>query len=641
MSYYSQHFIDQKGESYFEKMCFELPYSHKNIDDLSFESVRNYYELQHYLTKCIVTGKSSKTCQQYVIQMYQDFYKQPWKFVHSPLLKDTIIEKVFGHNAFKIKQFRDSYYSEVTAKKIYKESKKRELTESEKNQLYSFFIRNLNTKNESLQRVIKQEIKKIIDSNKSVRRLSDSELLLYCQYIANTTPTKPIVMLGEVDGNKQTNGEEEHNIIVINHDIPGCSIASLTHIVFHECRHAVQEEESKNKDTVAAFEMAQYKLFNKYMNADNYDSYHDNYKYSSIELDAENHGYYDATIFLCGEFQREDLREELNNSRKFDLETRNYYAFMYDEKKRPISVDKFIVENMDKIIKEHPEEIKNYPVLSHFYHPNGSKKSFLEIFMQRINQSQNRRMYEYYLNYGIRNGELDKIDLKNMSSNDIRSLIPALVSTYRLDNVCTLKDYFMDTKTYKNSNHKEFTYKQIETTTNYKLFLATKLLSYINQNFDTIIEAYKGTNDERISNTHPVYNFLYDFRDFNPDNIENEVLRTSPSFRKKLEDYKAIYTETLKKFNKIYAIQRLEELPQTDRKTIVTINNKQLTIEDFILKYALLQMDSHQKICIGNNKYSLRETIYYLKSMEKNQELENMLTDPNEQNVENNRIIHS
>ena len=475
MEYYSQHFIDQMGESYFEKICFQLPYSHKSIDDLSFKSVRNYYELQHYLTKCIVTGKYSTTFQQYLNQMYQDFYKQPWKFVHSPLLNNAIIERVFGQNASKVKQFRDSYYSEITAKRLYKKSRTEQLTEAEQNQLYSFFIKIMNTKDESLQKVIKSEIKRIIDSNKSVRRLSDPELLFYCQYIANTTPTKPIVMLGESKDNK-INGEEEYNMIVINHDIPGCSIASLTHTVFHECRHAVQEEESKNKDTIAAFEMAQYQLFLKYLNTDDYDSYHDNYQFSSIELDAENHGYYDAILFLYNEFQREDLREELKNRRKFYLDTRNYYAFMVDEKKRQVSVDKYIVENMDKIIKKHPEEIRNYPVLRHFYHSDGRKKSFSTILTQRVNESQNRRMYEYYINYGIRNGELDQINLNSWNKQDIRSLIPALVSTYRLDNVCTLKDYFADTETNQNSNNKEDTYKQIETTTNYKLFLATKLL---------------------------------------------------------------------------------------------------------------------------------------------------------------------
>lgn len=638
MKYYSQHFIDSIGEQILENRVFKSQYLPIDIDNLSFENVRMYYVFQHYLIKCIVTGKYSTTCQQYLNQMYQDFYKQPWKFVHSPLLNNAIIERVFGQNASKVKQFRDSYYSETTAKRLYKKSRTEQLTEAEQNQLYSFFIKNMNTKDESLQKVIKSEIKKIIDSNKSVRRLSDPELLFYCQYIANTTKTKPIVMLGESKGNK-INGEEEHNLIVINHDIPGCSIASLTHTVFHECRHAVQEEESKNKDTVAAFEMAQYQLFLKYLNTDDYDSYHDNYHFSSIELDAEHHGYYNAELFLCGEFQREDLRKELKQRRKEDLDTRNYYAFMYNQRKIAVSVDKFVVENMDEIVKKHPEEMNSYPVLNHFYQTNGSKKSFLAILMQRTNQSQNRRMYEYYLNYGIRHGELENIDLQNMSDKNIRSLIPALVTTYRLDNTCTLKDYFADTKTYQNSKHKESTYKQIETTTNYKLLLATKLLSYINNNFDKIVSAYKGTTDERLGNTHPLYMFLYDFRDFNPDNIENEVLKTSPSFRKKLKEYHDIYKSVLTKFNKKYISQRLEKLSESEKQQILTIGNIQITLNDFMTRYASERMDSHQKIKVGSKKINVGDILYSLRTKEKNQQLQDMLKDQN--NItSNDRVVY-
>ena len=148
------------------------------------------------------------------------------------------------------------------------------------------------------------------------------------------------------------------------------------------------------------------------------------------------------------------------------------------------------------------------------------------------------------------------------------------------------------------------------------------------------MSAYEGTDDEKLRNTHPLYSFLYDFRDITPDNIKNEVLRTSPAFRKKTEDYRNIYKSVLMKFNKKYAMQRLEELPENERKKTIILNGRKMSLEAFVSNYVLPRMDTHQKTRIGTKKYSLSEIIYYFKAEGKNPEPDDMLEEHNNENIQ-------
>lgn len=630
MKYYNQSFIDILGEDILERIL--LNPASLNNNNHSFKINRLYYIMQHYLAKCIVNGNISVNHQRCIEKMYQDFYQKPWRFIHSPLLKNGIIDKFFGDQADTVKQFRDNYFNEATAIRLYRKSKTQSLTWPEQCQLYSFFIKNLNTSNTKLQEVIKREIIKIINSNKKVNELNPMELEFYCQYIANTTMTKPIVMIGEE--RLSLHGEEFYNLVSINRRME-CSIALLTKTVFHECRHAVQEEEINNEDSVLGFEMAQFILFIKYLNTRDYDSYHENYRFSSIELDAENSGHYDAELFFY-QLNKRDLIRELKSNRAQKLEKRNYYAFMYDERKIPMSVDKFVVENMDKIIREHPDELKNYPVLRHFYHHDGRKKSFLTILQQRTNQAENKRMYEYYLNYGIRNDEFAKIDLNSLSEENISNLMPALGTLYR-DKVCKIIDYFEDTETYNDSNKNDFTYKRIQTTTCYELLLAQKILSFIDENFDKIVSSYANTDLSKLRNNHPLYSFLYDFRDFNPDMIKNEALKNNRVLMAKLKDFFQKYNQVLKKFNSVYIKQRLEEIPESTKKSNVIIDDQEMTLEQFMLQYAIPRMDTHQKIKIGSEKVNVGDILYRIRKQGINDELQRMLDDNREATIQSNR----
>ena len=80
---------------------------------------------------------------------------------------------------------------------------------------------------------------------------------------------------------------------------------------------------------------------------------------SSIELDAERMGHWDAGVFFHM-FHRVDLADKVGDNRRDKVDKRNYYEFMKAKDGKVFSVDKFVVTNMDQIIKDHPEELNNF-----------------------------------------------------------------------------------------------------------------------------------------------------------------------------------------------------------------------------------------------------------------------------------------
>lgn len=302
---------------------------------------------------------------------------------------------------------------------------------------------------------------------------------------------------------------------------------------------------------------------------------------------------------------------------------------MWNENKKPVSVDKFIVGNMDNIIKNNPQEIMRYPVLKNFYYENGNKKTLIDILNTKVYD--NKEIYNYYINYAIMNNELDSIDLNKLDNSTITKFVSDLISNYRNDNICKVVDYLKDNESYSNAN--EFKKQQIQVTTNYKLVLATKVLSFVEKNFDIISSA----SGEKLSNRHKLYDLLYDFRDFDPNKIKNKVLKTSPSFNTKLNEYKEAYKKVLDKFNKKYVSEHLESLSESDRNMIIRVGDKKLTLQEFMLGYVMNNMDTHQRIRMGSQLVYVDNIFYYLNNREKLNEIQTMLNECNDINITNEK----
>ena len=610
---YEQKYIDSCDESILKNILDGgINYS-LNITSSNPKEQQIYFVFQHYLIKQYLNGYNREKCREILKGMYNDFHKYPHLFYDSPLLKNETLNNIMGNASFKqmVIKFRDDYYNGKKANKLYMKKDTEVLTEQEKNQLYSNMQRLIYSDNPIHQKMVEREIERIIDSDYS--SLNNSELSFYCQYISSISTKskgyKTHVVIGE--DKEGLKGYQLNDYIFINKK--GFeSIELMTETVFHETRHSIQYHESKHKKTRIAFDMAQQNLFCKYLNTMEYDSYHKNYKYSQIELDAEKNGHYGADLFFYT-IGRKDLQEKIKENRIITTDTRNYYDFMLDIDKKPIPTDTYIVNYMNKIIKSNPNELNNYPVLLELYNKDGNLKSFSEIMNKRINIGFDERgLYDNYIDFGIKRGLLNEIDLSDANDNYIKKFNNTLQSIYR-DNICqNLKAYFEDTENeYRGHKYNE---KQVLNVTKYKLSLAYETLSYVNNNFELLLRPYK---NERFSTSSELFNFIYDFRDFDINVIKNPIIKNNQEIVNKIAEFKKLTDEVIKKFNFAYVDSKLNTIsPEIKNITINDPKLGEITFDDYCKYVIASQLDGHQKMIVNNEETYAGELIdIYVKNL--------------------------
>ena len=599
---YEQKYIEMIGEKNLQKIINGEVNYNISINKNAPIDQRFYISLQHYLIKLLINGNNTNKCNSFLKQMYNDFYNKPYLFYNSPLLNTKTIELVFGNSEEKNKiiNFRNSYYSLEETKKLHIKKNNVELDINEKNRYYAYLLRLLRNPPKETQKLLEKEINKII--NTDYQKLSDIELLFYCQYVSNFAVENrhfnTIVTLGEDMPNHRGNQLNDH--IFINKKA-FTSIAMLTKTVCHETRHSVQYHESYEKDTLAGFELAQSKLFNKYLNTKDYNSYHTNYRYSTIELDAEKSGHWNAGVFFRM-FNRVDLAEAVRENRIESTDKRNYYNYMIDENGKALPTDTFIVKNMDEIISKNPDELNNYPLLRQIYNDDGTKKSFSTLLLSKINENfDNRGIYNNYINYGIFNNELDNIPLNKSNKQIIQKYTKTLSSFYR-DHMMTIKDYFED-----NSNKYDAT--QVNKVTGYELNIAYKILTNINKNFDLLVSSYE---NESINNRNPLFDFIYDLRDFKIEDIKNNAIKNNPETIKKIEKVKELCDVITYKFNAACLNSKLNKLPSEVINSEINISDVgTINFKEYFTKYLLPKTDGHMEVTIDNNKYYIGDLIIY------------------------------
>lgn len=603
---FDQAFIDLIGENRLYSILDGKKQINLDILSKKAEDIELYFVLQHFIIKVYIEGYNKEACINYLKIFYNDFQKYPHMFCDSPIIKDKTLDLIFGNSKTKdrIKSFRSRFYDSKEVIELHNKKFTQELNESEKNRYYSYLILLINKKDKKYEEILNKEIEKIINSD--FKSLSDIELKFYCQYVSNFAlrykDINASVMVGN-DPSQACRGYCKNDYIFIN----ACnfdSIDMLTKTVCHESRHTVQAHESRENNTLAGFEMAQRILFGKYLNTNTYDSYHRNYHYSTIELDAEHHGHFDAGVFFTM-FKRGDLAENVRQNRREKVDNRNDYCFMCDENNKPRTIDDFIVKNLDKIILENPHELDSYPVLKNMYNPDGTRKPFSVLLEGRVSEGiDNRGIYDNFINYEINNGELDKIPIERINKSRVNDFINSLKRIYRED-IIELKDYFKD-------NTSDIIPQQVEFSTSYKLSLANKLLSYVNNNYEQIVNyvKYDGFN-----NRHPIFDFLIDLRDFNIDDITNERIKNSSKVIEQIKELKQLTDTIMDKFNKTYIDKRMEQIPEEVRNSDLSFSNGvSIPFEVYFKKYIIQKMDSHQEITINEKKYYVGDLIRYYKN---------------------------
>ena len=587
--------------------------------DLSPNNLDNrhiYVVMQHYLINYMEHyGKTDKV-KDLLGKYYIDFASNPQLFVDSPLIKNDFLERFVPlKERNKIIEYRNRYYDGNTCKNLYKKSIRQELTESEKNRLYSYLILQSNANNTKLKDVYEYCAKSILNSGKSIKNLNEMELKFYCTYVASNTLDKVPTQLHIMSKEPNNGGYQSNGLVFINKDSTYKStIEDITQTVCHEVRHAKQRENSIKRINKSALEYGRNQLFRKYLNTEDYDSYHSgyNYYYSDIELDAERSGYFNGRVVLRT-LGRGDLADKLIYDEQDSLTSRNYYQFMVDANKSPLPVDTFLVENLDKIMKEHPEEINNYKVLGSIYNLDGNKKSFEEIVEKRMNQDvETRGLYDEYINYGIFNGNLSKIDLNN---TDNKRLFESLGSVFR-DKAILFKDYCDDRE------YGKFHERQIYNTTTYQLSILYRMITYIDDNMDKVLDS---NDEDRLSNRSFIYDFIYDFRDFDLSNINNKVIENNPDLQEKFDKFKNKANSVIKKFNRQYIKDRIKNLSTEQLNTYIkSPEGVDISLNDYLFFDLLPRLDGHMEVEINGRKAYIGDIIQHYVNDVKNRNYSGM-----------------
>lgn len=566
--------------------------------------------LQHYLIKYIETYGKTKQANEILKKFYIAFGENPALYINSPLLKNNFIDRYMPDDMKnKIKTFRGAYFDENIVMQLYEKSKKYELSEREKYRLYSYLIIQLKAKDKKYEDICKDCAKRILNTNKKVNELNDMELEFYCAYIGKLAwgeRKEPAPEIHIMKDAPNLGGYECRGMIYINKNTSFTpTLEEITQTVCHETQHRVQEISSIKTEDRTAFEMARHQLFNKYLSTKEYDVYHANYNYSDIELDAEKSGFFNASVFL-GMLDRRDLSDRLREIRVKRFDKRHYYEFMINKDNKKVPADTFVVEYLTQIIKEHPEELKQYKVLNNIYEPNGQIKSFGNILVRRMNQTlETRGIYDNYVNYGIHKDMLDKLKFDKSTLKDRSDLFKSLSNVYR-DSALLFKDYCND-KDYKNINPG-----QISQTTLYQLGTLTRIANFIDNNMNLVLETKE---ESQINNRSYIFNFIYDFRDFDLTKIDNEVIRNNPNIQERYRELKNKVDSIIKKFNKEYIKDRIKDIPLDKLKsTIKTPEGAEMSLDDYLYFDALPRMDGHMEIEINGRKVYISDIIKYYKN---------------------------
>jgi len=590
------------------------------VDATNLRERKTFIFLQHYLIDYIEKHGKTVEADKILATYFKEFLKYPHQFADSPLLKNEFINRYVPLKVRdKVLTYRDDYFNTENVGIIYNKLKSGNyLSEKEKNQLYSYLIIKLKKNEKKFESIFKYCAKYILNSNKKTHELNEMELKFYCSYIATMAGKGYDVQPDTyIMADRTSLGGEQANGIVFINRVGFCQeLYQLTETICHETRHAVQNKQSTERKNKTAFEMARQKLLRRYLTTEKYKIYELNYQYVGIELDAEKSGFFDAGVFL-GMLERRDLAEKLIDERKDRLDNRHLYQFGQSKEGKPISPDKFLSTYLDEVIKAHPEEIKKYPALELVYNPDGSRKPFEELMRRRMNQGiDDRGIYDCYINYGIGHGELDKIDVGKFSKEDKQSFYKSLGSVFR-DKAILFGEYCDDKEHKKWTNKNEDVEKgQIITTTLYQLSLLDKIISYIDENMDEVLASKEETP---ITNLSFIFNFIYDFRDFDFNKIENDVIKDNPIVKERMEKFLNKSKSVIKKFNREYIKDRVKDLSIEEMHTLIkTPEGVVLSFSDYLYLDLLPRLDGHMECDIKGKRVYVSDIIRHYKKEIKN-----------------------
>ena len=604
---YNERYIDMFINHNNENVLYRLLDNYKKLDinDLSLNNQRLYFAFQHFIIKCYLDGYRKDVCVKYMQDMYLDFNAKPYLFCDSPLIKDELLDTIVPeHIRVKIKALRDRYYSKDALSLASKDN----LSEEEKCVFYANLISMLKSDNKDKD-LLDNEAKKII--SKDVKSLSEMELKFLGYYVsvyARGIYSFDTSVLVCSEDNITTMGNQKNDCICLNkNNIP--DIPSLVEVICHETRHSIQEHDSVIEKNKTALKQAQFALFDKYLRTETFNQYKQNYRYTAIELDAECFGYHTASVFFKT-MGRDDIADIIKDKRKEHFDKRDYYAFMVTEgeenKLGHMQMDEYAVKMMNDIIKNHPEELENYPVLQELYKKDGTVKSFLSLMAKRMDHNRpDKDIFEEYIDYSIVSGKINEFPLENTSKdfvNDYASALSTIFNGYAIKLNDYLEDDFTSGKHSTNENQIVYVMEDLITRCH-------NIMEYFLNNY-RVFFAYSEDKSFTARINNPLFNIIVGLRDLDISKIQNPVIKNHPGLIGKLSYLKKEIDSYIKIYNNAYVDSMLSNLPEEVLKSDIETPLGVVNFEHYFKDILSRQMDNHTKVMVGGNTYYIGDLIY-------------------------------
>ena len=623
---YNQNIINVYGEErirYYIGNGVTLDYTSINENNILLKNA-----IEHYILKYFDIPHDSdelNAMRNYVINVANQFGKNNTIISSSIFFIKENLEKIYGNARWfeELKRVKSEFAKR--AYQLYNKSLKEGLTDEEKTTLTAFFNTSIATENASIKSAMEEYAIRLLAKNEIPNNFEEFRFIMnyasrYGLYVTNTKidvfPEVYITAMtrreknGSIVKDTNTGGYYKNGQIFINTNADRLykpDLLSYIKTVCHETQHALQDYKARqNPDSVVALEYAEWKLFRKYYNDSNDSIYKSNYKYVEIEIDAENQGYH-RTDWIYGrlaqsEFIDEHTKQELRNLRDinrarkkgYEQERPTHYEYSVSIDGKPIRKETFNVEQLNKIINVHPEELKNYPSLNKLYYEDGTPRSFEEMITSDIfiNQSESSKLFEDYLIYAIdRQNTLEKLDFSTLNNLPIEkqaNIFKCIISLFDKE-TDKLISFTENPELNKNSNNYE---RQIKALSNYHMEIANKLSDFIDNNYYFIRQLSKdGVHISQVSYNASMYKNNLEAIIYKFEHNQNPVFQEAVD--ENLDKFKKKYNQVTFTNKSIYVQEKLSKFDDDILDLKVPLpNGIKIPLRQYAEEYITSRMDS-------------------------------------------------
>lgn len=610
---------DKKGDEAVEQWIVDNQYMLIDYTNTNYENIDNIERIDNYILKHIDSLKPDvkNFVTNYLNQVYLGFLKQPEIYITSPLLKDELVNKI---SASQYKEAFEKKKQEVSKSswQIFQKSLTQPITDKEKDLLANFFIKMIDTKNEALKNAIDIFVKKIIrDSCIEVKKDGKIEFNYIPISKMNSSELRLVAFYTSRFVNKQNLIKNVH-IVQFSGGQGGCYFDGIIELskmgsgiqdmdmflqcICHETQHAIQDYVSKKESSITALDYATHSILIHYLSTSDYSPYYNykcNYKYSEIEKDANEMGYHYSSVLLStlGLYHR---MHKQNERKQKDFDSKKYeFSTKSNPQNQFVTLEEMQIDELRKIIKEHPELLNTYPVLQNFYTSSGEEKAFEKLIIEASKSSQGGDVYRLYKNhliYQARQGSFSNLNLEKYS-DDEKARIYITINKLLSDSTMKIESHAKRSqevlKGRKKLDHDDANDVLIKTgESNISFFI--KLISFVMDNYDEIkrLEEAELIPRNALFGTINIKGNLESIRNIDLESYDNLPYYSDLKLAQSLsnEIVQTIYI----KDNKARLEEELEKYDDETLMEYITLSDgKSMTLKDYIVNYLLKLMNRH------------------------------------------------